>query len=235
MPTPSEVPCHQIELRLGAGAHRVVLVAPTDPETLPDPFGRPPGEKRMPFWARVWPGGVALAAFLLDGPAAPAAAWRGQPVVELGCGLGAAGLAAALAGAEVTLTDEREEALAFALAGAHLTGVPVAVARRAFSERRPDPRFAAVLAAEVLYDRLQVAPFVATVDECLCPGGVAYLADVPRLDRKLLLAAAADRGLTVDLVAQRPYSVPPADGAEPRIVHILRLARSTPVLAAKPV
>lgn len=55
-----------------------------------------------PFWAFCWGSGQALARFLLDHPEHV----RGQRVVDLGCGSGVAGLAAARAGArEVIAVD----------------------------------------------------------------------------------------------------------------------------------
>jgi predicted nicotinamide N-methyase len=48
-----------------------------------------------PFWAFLWPGGVALARYLLDHPQVV----RGRAVVDVACGSGLVGIAAAKAGA----------------------------------------------------------------------------------------------------------------------------------------
>lgn len=48
-----------------------------------------------PYWCRAWPSAVALAELILEQPALV----KGKQVLELGCGLGIAGLSAALAGA----------------------------------------------------------------------------------------------------------------------------------------
>jgi predicted nicotinamide N-methyase len=58
----------------------------------------------MPYWAELWPSGLALAAALpprLDG----------LRVIELGCGLGVPSLTAAARGAEVTALDWAEDAV----------------------------------------------------------------------------------------------------------------------------
>jgi predicted nicotinamide N-methyase len=47
-----------------------------------------------PYWTRVWPSAVALASEVLRRPELVA----GKRVCDLGCGLGVAGIAAALAG-----------------------------------------------------------------------------------------------------------------------------------------
>jgi predicted nicotinamide N-methyase len=59
----------------------------------------------MPYWAELWPSGVALARLVsgLD--------LAGKRVLELGAGLGLPSLAAALRGADVLATDWAEEAV----------------------------------------------------------------------------------------------------------------------------
>src|SRR3954462_9377898 len=78
------------------------LVHPADWEQLRHEEGG--AGRGVPYWARPWTSGLALAA-------APPA--RGR-VLELGCGLGAPGIAAALAGAEVLATDASSDAVTFA-------------------------------------------------------------------------------------------------------------------------
>src|SRR3954451_14182848 len=65
--------------------------------------GRP-----VPYWARPWPSGLALARWLV-GEAIDASA----RVLELGCGLGAPSVVAARAGAAVLATDGASDAVAF--------------------------------------------------------------------------------------------------------------------------
>ena len=76
-----------------------------------------------PYWAYVWPSAMALAQELLQRPELV----RGRRVLDLGCGVGLAGIAAAVAGArEVVLADREPRALHCALAGALANGLPVA-------------------------------------------------------------------------------------------------------------
>lgn len=49
---------------------------------------------RDPYWCRLWPSAVALAQFILQQPELV----KGKRVCDIGCGLGLAGIAAALAG-----------------------------------------------------------------------------------------------------------------------------------------
>jgi predicted nicotinamide N-methyase len=56
----------------------------------------------VPFWAAVWPGAAVCAQYLLDNPEIVA----GQTVLDLGCGGGIAGIAAALCGAKKVIAND---------------------------------------------------------------------------------------------------------------------------------
>jgi predicted nicotinamide N-methyase len=87
-----------------------------------DAFGD--GRSAQPFWAFAWPGGQALARFLLDQPAHV----RGRRVLDLGCGSGIAAIAARLAGAaSVLAADVDPVAIAAARLNASANGVEIAV------------------------------------------------------------------------------------------------------------
>lgn len=90
---------------------------------------------RDPYWSRPWPSAVALATQLLLRPDLVA----GRRVVEIGAGLGVAGLSASLAGAaSVTLTDREELSLLCAALTAQSWGLPL--------DRPPAPQHAALFA-----------------------------------------------------------------------------------------
>src|SRR5919206_689818 len=94
----------------------LVVRRPRDAEALLDEeaFER---EELMPYWAELWPSGVALAR------AVSAAAIGGRRVLELGCGgLALPSIAAALGGARVLATDWSDEALSLAEANAERNG-----------------------------------------------------------------------------------------------------------------
>ena len=59
----------------------------------------------MPYWAELWPSGLALADYVATLDLA------GRRVLELGCGLALPSFAAALGGADVLATDWAPEAL----------------------------------------------------------------------------------------------------------------------------
>ena len=79
--------------------------------------GQPP-----PFWAFAWPGGQALARYVLDHPGVVA----GRTVLDLGSGSGLVAIAAVLAGAASVLASEIDPLAAAAIRlNAAANGVPV--------------------------------------------------------------------------------------------------------------
>ena len=164
------------EHRLGSRSVRLYEVA--DPNALSDNLDPRTFEEdeRFPYWAELWPSGVALAAFFLG-----RGLGAGLDAVELGCGLGVAGVAAALAGARVTFTDFELDALAFARAN-HALNVGWPGRTRFVDWREPPPDLEAplVLAADVLYERRFFEPFLEALRRVVAPGGRAYVAEPGR-------------------------------------------------------
>ncbi len=171
--------CYRIALReLWLGARRVKLYQVADPNALSDALDPNTFEEdeRFPYWAELWPSGVALAAFVLR-----EGLGNSPDAVELGCGLGLVGVAAAIAGARVTFTDFEPDALAFARANHHVNlGLPGRA--RLLDWRHPPSDIAAplVLAADVLYERRFLEPFLETLRQTIAPGGTAYIAEPGR-------------------------------------------------------
>lgn len=160
----------------------VLLVHPADWEQLRHEEGG--AGRGVPYWARAWPSGLALAA-------APAPVGR---VLELGCGLGAPGIAAALAGASVLATDGASDAVAFAAHSYALNDAlgEVAVADwaehgEALVARGP---WDVVLAADVFYTAANVQTALRLFPLLVEPGGEIRLADPGRAGARDFLAAA---------------------------------------------
>ncbi|HLW94678.1 MAG TPA: hypothetical protein VKS25_04810, partial [Solirubrobacteraceae bacterium] len=77
----------------------------------------------MPYWAELWPSGVALARVVseLD--------LTGMRALELGAGLGLPALAAAVRGADVLATDWADEAVALLRENAARNGIALRAER----------------------------------------------------------------------------------------------------------
>src|SRR3954452_12558026 len=101
-----ELPPALLDIRVGR-VGETYYVCPADWEQLRHEEGG--AGRPVPYWARPWPSGIALAKALRDDPPAP-----GTKVLELGCGLALASVVAAKAGAEVLASDGASDAVVFA-------------------------------------------------------------------------------------------------------------------------
>lgn len=127
-----------------------------------------------PYWAHVWPGSRALARRTAQIECA------GRRIVDLGCGLGLAGIVAALRGALVTLVDRARASTQFARANAALNGCRVAVVQSDI--RQPGIRglFDYCLAADVTYDPALQEALASFLHRHLAPAGRAWCAESVR-------------------------------------------------------
>lgn len=97
---------------------RFIIEGPVDPDCLVKAAVER-GETEPQHWAHLWPSARVLAGHLLESSiVAP-----GVKVLEIGCGLGLAGIAAAHRGADVVVSDLSTAALAQASRNAELNGV----------------------------------------------------------------------------------------------------------------
>src|SRR5207253_8603444 len=105
------------EQTVRVGEVELVLLRPRDPEALldEDAFA---DDEFLPYWAELWPAGLALAQAL-------PARLDGVRVIELGCGLGVPSLVAAARGARVTAVDWAAGAIALLRANAAAYGLAV--------------------------------------------------------------------------------------------------------------
>jgi predicted nicotinamide N-methyase len=147
-----------VEEIVDAGPLRLRIARPHDPEQLIDE-ARFDVDEYMPYWAQLWPAGVALATYI-----ATDCDLVGRRVVELGCGLGLPSIAAALGGAQVLATDWAQDAVDAAAANAARNGVAIEALVVSWDEPAPllaRAPFDLVFAADVLYERRNVEPLLA--------------------------------------------------------------------------
>jgi predicted nicotinamide N-methyase len=161
-----------------------------------------------PFWAAAWPGGQALARYVLDHPGLVA----GRSVLDLGAGSGLVGVAAGMAGAERVLASEIDPFGVTSIAlNADLNGVSqVSAVGDVLGEGPPDVDV--VLAGDVCYDRAMTGRVLAFLEAARSGGAEVLVGDPGRA------YLPADR-----LVAVADYEVPDADGGPARRTHVYRL------------
>ncbi len=205
-----KVRCEQVAV----GDVTLELLVPTDSDALLEDArvaARFAQDEYLPYWATLWPAATMLAEVLSAWPVPV-----GPPpvVLELGCGVGLAGLVAARRGYEVILSDYDEDALAFAAANARRNGIGVRTQlvdwRQQYDELRPDR----IIAADVLYERRNLEPVARFIARHLAPGGLALLSDPNRSTADAFGDAAGANGLDVAVASialsrRAGESVPP--------------------------
>ncbi len=103
-----------------------------------------------PYWAFAWPGGRALARYLLDNPDAA----KGRDVLDFAAGCGIAAIAAAKTGAaKVTASEIDDFALAALDLNAAANGATVARFSGDVVKLDPPPAWGLVLAGDVFYEK----------------------------------------------------------------------------------
>ena len=144
-----------------------------------------------PYWALPWIGARAIAAKFRAAP--PPSEAR---VLDLGCGLGLAGVAAGGTGAHVTFADNVPAALAFAAANARLHQLRnFATACVDFTGAERMEPFDLVAAADVVYDPAAYTPLCDFLDAHLAAGGILLLTASLRADAREVIDMLALRGI----------------------------------------
>ncbi|CAN5730231.1 methyltransferase domain-containing protein [soil metagenome] len=174
----------------------LLVTRPADTDALLDHAAADP-EQNLPYWAELWPSGIALAAAILADPDAV----RGQDVLELGCGVGITAAIALAAGANLLATDYSQESLLLTnITCLRHTGVEPRTMRlnwrgppSTLLEGHPHG-FPVVLAADVLYERRDIEPLLDLFDRIVAPGGVLWLAEPGRPPASIFLETASRRG-----------------------------------------
>jgi predicted nicotinamide N-methyase len=212
--------------RLAVTGRTIDLLAPVDPDALlDDPIveERYRADNYLPYWPIIWPSGLMMAERMLTAegspPAPPAADAR---VIDLGCGLGTAGIAAGIRGWHVTFTDYDPEAIEFAAHNARRNGVPAERIRAVHMDWRAPlaETFPWVIASDVLYERRLHALLLDAVEKLLAPGGEAWVSDPQRTSAQDFPIVAVERGFSVSCVHMEGESF--AGGQQTGDLYVLR-------------
>jgi predicted nicotinamide N-methyase len=185
-----------IEDVIDLGSLTLSILRPPDADALIDESAFDE-EEFLPYWAELWPSGLALARHVAGLDLA------GTKVLELGCGLGLPSLAAALRGADVLATDWAADAIELLRTNAERNGAPLRVARVRWSEPEPLLRAAPwdlVLGADLLYEERNAEQLAALLPRL---GGDTLLAEPGRPYAKDFLER-----FEAELVGERIYRLP---------------------------
>jgi predicted nicotinamide N-methyase len=155
-----------------------------------------------PYWAQLWPTSLQLAEKILntDWPV-------GATAIELGCGIGLAGLAALAKGMQVTLSDYNPIAVDLAVENARRCGFSNACGLVLDWRDPPAQQFDVILASDVIYDRLLHVPLMNTIERLSHNGTTIWIGDGGRSATEDFFYLALER-FEIDLydIHDRPQS-----------------------------
>ena len=217
---------------LPIGGREIRIVRPADPDRLLDDPAVLDWNRRddyMPYWAYLWPGAYLLADVLMREPwpdPRPGTATGSShfDALEIGCGLGLAGLAALARGRTVLFTDYDQAPLEFVARSAAENGFDAArfAARRLDWRALPDERFPVILGADVIYEA-PLVPLVANLlAKLLEPDGVGLIATPYRVAAEAFPDAVTARG---DLPPNRAHVIVNGDRAIEGTVYRVTVPR----------
>ena len=165
-----------VEQPISLCGRELSLLRPPDAEALLDEEAFE-HEEFLPYWAELWPSGLALARRVCERPLA------GARVLELGCGLALPSLAAAIRGATVVTSDWSPDAVALAARNAARNGIVLESVLADWGDATPllaRSPWDVVLAADVLYERRNVATLRDLLPQLVGDDGEVLLAEPGR-------------------------------------------------------
>ena len=141
--------------------------------------------EEIPFWAELWPAARGLAQFIIQRRELLAQ----QTVLELGTGVGLAGIAAKLAGADLVHTDFAPDALEFVKLNYHLNQITYGKLLLADWKTFPTnlAQFDYLIGSDILYEKLLHDNLIGIFQALVKPGGAIWLADPGRDYAKLFI------------------------------------------------
>jgi predicted nicotinamide N-methyase len=159
------------EISIPVGDLRIRMLAPQDEAD---------SDSRITFWWGITSAAVALARHIES----HRQEFSGKRVIELGCGLGLAGITAGLAGANVLFTDYVPQALVFAEKNTRLNNLENGTFGTEFLDwEHPGglPKFDVVLGPEIVYDYFFHGSLIRLLAQIVQLDGAVLLADRKRL------------------------------------------------------
>lgn len=202
----------------------VRVTRPTNTNLLLDQIAADP-EQNLPYWAELWPSGIALAAAIAAHPELVA----GLRCLELGSGVGITAALAVANDARLLATDYAQESLTLTrITSLRHTGMEPETLQMNWRDIADQDRllsdgpFPIVLAADVLYERRDIDPLLDLIERIVAPGGLFWLAHPGRPPARVFLERARERGWTDSMTEYAGPWPDPHDALVVAYVHALR-------------
>lgn len=215
-----EIPGGYVEDTLDLGERRLLFRRPANPDSLldiPEVVAEYDRTGDAPYWPLLWPPAVAMA------KAVAAADWKpGSRVLEVGCGIGVASLAAASTGRwYITASDRQRDAVKLAVANGALNDL--VIEGLVLDWHHPIVcTFDVILGCEVIYDDRLHGPLLGLLDRMLSADGEAWFADYGRMHAPLFKQRAEAAGFDVTLVDEHGSSLSSFRTAEYQLLKLRR-------------
>jgi predicted nicotinamide N-methyase len=194
--TPPEAIPEIVRETVFIGDYSFRIDRPVDWDTLLDhPWVRSAAaaDDYVPYWAQLWPAARMLAKVVAREN------WeKPSDVLEVGCGLGLAGIAAMARGHRVTFSDVDETALKFAEDNARLNGF-TQFRTQLLDFRAPpcDEKYPIVIGSDLMYEERLVDPLVNLLHAVLAADGICLITDPDRTPARVFRWKLAEAGFDV--------------------------------------
>jgi predicted nicotinamide N-methyase len=125
----------------------------------------------FPLWAKVWPSSMVLADFMAAQPVDPE-----RRILEIGAGIGIAGIAASAFGHNITITEYNTDAMEFAGANAIINGCfGIPVISMNWNNPQKMCRYDQIIGSEVIFRKEDFASIQKLFQSVLKPDGEVIL------------------------------------------------------------
>ena len=165
---------------IAIGGHRLELYQVSNYDVFADHLEQEGSTyiKEFPFWVKIWEASIVLAHHLIQ-----IGLDKELTVLEIGAGMGIAGLFLASHGHEVTITDYEEDALELLRMNAELNGLTdVSISRLDWYNPDLTGQYDIICGSELIYSETSLKPIIDLFRRYLRPGGTVFLAhDVQRM------------------------------------------------------
>ena len=146
-------------------------------------------DEYMPYWASLWPVAVFLAEEILARSFTP-----NSKTIEIACGLGLAGMAAAKKQLDVLFTDYDANAVKFAKKNCALNDIQNGSFALLDIRSPIEQTFDLIIVSDLIYERRNVEPLVSLLEKMLAKNGVALVSDQGRPYQENFLALLRMKG-----------------------------------------
>lgn len=156
-----------------------------------------------PYWGSLWDASPRTAEMVLKHH------WPASlNVLELGCGIGVTGIAALLAGHDVTFSDHASAAVELAVRNAALNGF-VNATGKVFDWQQPPTSFHydLIIGSDLLYDTANHQSLLNTIRQMLKVDGAAWLGEPGRACAEPFVQLAGSQGWTIETIDEYFQSV----------------------------